>query len=589
MIFLLAIIIIQILPTVLFASAAAVNNLTIVQTPDPEYVRLLNHSILFYEAQRSGKLPNDNRLPWRHDSCLTDGSDVKLDLTGGYYDAGDYLKFTFPLSYTVFMLSWGGTEYFEGYKLANQTNYLKNQLKWATDWMIKAHPQECTLYVQVGDVQLDNNYFGPDTGIPLPRPSYQINETHFGTEAASMAATAFATASSFFHVLASETGDESNTAYANVLLLHATKLYNCSQSIEYTRYQSSVPTVKDVYASTNYLDDLILSSIALYKSTNNQSYLDDALGLYQLSDWRTNHTEPLDWDNKYGAVYVLLAEALFNISEPDMSLQRRIDAENYLDGMVNNTTVNQTKGGLLFWDYYSDDNSNSNAMSASYLLLYYSAKILRPLLSIPSTDKESISAKIESYEELANKQLNYIFGMNPIQQNYVVGERDNSPKYPHSALSAGFSSLAEAIANPTDLSHSHTIYGAIVGGPAKNDSFTDQRLDWSQTEVALDYNACYQGILAYQVMHSTQGPFYESLPNVTQTSGSNLDNQGSHSLPRWALAIAILLPILFFVLLVLSVFLFVRRRSKAKRTGDEGSTVYQGNMSDKKTRDITHQ
>lgn len=49
--------------------------------------------------------------------------------------------------------------------------------------------------------------------------------------------------------------------------------------------------------------------------------------------------------------------------------------------------------------------------------------------------------------------------MNPIQQNYVVGERDNSPKYPHSALSAGFSSLAEAIANPTDLSHSHTIYG----------------------------------------------------------------------------------------------------------------------------------
>lgn len=64
-------------------------------------------------------------------------------------------------------------------------------------------------------------------------------------------ATAFATASSFFHVLASETGDESNTAYANVLLLHATQLYNCSQSIEYTRYQSSVPTVKDVYASTS--------------------------------------------------------------------------------------------------------------------------------------------------------------------------------------------------------------------------------------------------------------------------------------------------------------------------------------------------
>lgn len=35
-----------------------------VQSPSPEYVKLLNHSILFFEAQRSGKLPDDNRVPW---------------------------------------------------------------------------------------------------------------------------------------------------------------------------------------------------------------------------------------------------------------------------------------------------------------------------------------------------------------------------------------------------------------------------------------------------------------------------------------------------------------------------------------------
>lgn len=35
-----------------------------VQIPSPEYVRLLNHSILFYEAQRSGKLTTDNRVHW---------------------------------------------------------------------------------------------------------------------------------------------------------------------------------------------------------------------------------------------------------------------------------------------------------------------------------------------------------------------------------------------------------------------------------------------------------------------------------------------------------------------------------------------
>jgi hypothetical protein len=31
---------------------------------NPHYVQLLNYSMLFYEAQRSGKLPANNRIPW---------------------------------------------------------------------------------------------------------------------------------------------------------------------------------------------------------------------------------------------------------------------------------------------------------------------------------------------------------------------------------------------------------------------------------------------------------------------------------------------------------------------------------------------
>ena len=50
------------------------------------YKDAIHKSLLFYEAQRSGKLPADNRIPWARDSALTDGSDVGLDLSGGYYD-----------------------------------------------------------------------------------------------------------------------------------------------------------------------------------------------------------------------------------------------------------------------------------------------------------------------------------------------------------------------------------------------------------------------------------------------------------------------------------------------------------------------
>jgi len=47
---------------------------------------VLEKSILFYEAQRSGKLPADNRIPWRGDSALGDRGANGEDLTGGWYD-----------------------------------------------------------------------------------------------------------------------------------------------------------------------------------------------------------------------------------------------------------------------------------------------------------------------------------------------------------------------------------------------------------------------------------------------------------------------------------------------------------------------
>jgi len=61
---------------------------------------------MFYEFQRSGKLPENKRNNWRGDSALNDGADNGLDLTGGWYDAGDHVKFNLPMAYAVTMLAW---------------------------------------------------------------------------------------------------------------------------------------------------------------------------------------------------------------------------------------------------------------------------------------------------------------------------------------------------------------------------------------------------------------------------------------------------------------------------------------------------
>ena len=37
--------------------------------------------------------------------------------------------------------------------------------------------------------------------------------------------------------------------------------------------------------------------------------------------------------------------------------------------------------------------------------------------------------------------------------------------------------------------------GALVGGPDAEDNFEDNRNNYKQSEVALDYNSCFQGTL----------------------------------------------------------------------------------------------
>ena len=54
-----------------------------------DYKLALKLSGLFYEAQRSGRLPGNNRVPWRKNSALNDGKDNGVDLVGGYYDGED--------------------------------------------------------------------------------------------------------------------------------------------------------------------------------------------------------------------------------------------------------------------------------------------------------------------------------------------------------------------------------------------------------------------------------------------------------------------------------------------------------------------
>lgn len=113
-----------------------------------DYQDALSKSILFFEGQRSGVLPQDQRLSWRSNSGLSDGWTYNTDLVGGYYDAGDNIKFGFPMAFTTTMLAWSVVEFGDDMP----PNELRNALvaiRWATDYLLKTVSQPNRIFVQV--------------------------------------------------------------------------------------------------------------------------------------------------------------------------------------------------------------------------------------------------------------------------------------------------------------------------------------------------------------------------------------------------------------------------------------------------------
>ncbi|KAG6522332.1 hypothetical protein ZIOFF_019471 [Zingiber officinale] len=181
-----------------------------------DYGNALTKSLLFFEAQRSGKLPADQRVTWRGDSAIGDGSEAGVDLAGGYYDAGDNVKFGFPYAFAVTSLAWSVVEFGSQLQAKNELNNALAAVKWGTDYLLKAHAGPQLLYVEVGDGNSDHACWQRPEDMTTPRTVYKIDEANHGSDVAAETAAALAAASIAFK--------SSNAGYSATLLSHSKQI-----------------------------------------------------------------------------------------------------------------------------------------------------------------------------------------------------------------------------------------------------------------------------------------------------------------------------------------------------------------------------
>ena len=118
-------------------------------TSSHDYQDALSKAILFFEGQRSGYLPQDQRITWRANSGLSDGWIYNYDLSGGYYDAGDNVKFGFPMAFTTTLLAWSVIEFGDSMPNSELRNSMV-AIRWATDYLLKSVSQlPNRIFVQV--------------------------------------------------------------------------------------------------------------------------------------------------------------------------------------------------------------------------------------------------------------------------------------------------------------------------------------------------------------------------------------------------------------------------------------------------------
>lgn len=440
--------------------------------PAFNYAEALQKSVWFYDAQRSGKLSPDNRVSWRADSALRDGSDVGLDLSGGFYDAGDHVKFGLPFAFSVSMLAWGAVENRDAYASSGQLQHLMANLRHGTDWIIKAHPSPNVVYGQVGAGNPDHAWWGSAEVMPMARPSYKVDTSCPGSELAGEYAAAMASASMVFK--------DTDPSYAATLLTHAKQLYSFADTYR-GKYSSCITDAANFYNSwSGYQDELVWGAIWLHRATGDASYLTKAKAEYQKLGTEPQSSErsyrwTIAWDDKSYGAYVLMAKLTGE--------QTYItDANRWLDFWTtgyNGNKVRYSPGGQAVLDSWGS--------------LRYAANTAFAALTYSDWLSTRDSARARTYHDFGVRQVNYALGDNPRNSSYVVGFGTNPPRNPHHRTAHG--SWADSIQEP--VTSRHVLYGALVGGPStNNDAYTDSRSDYVMNEVALDYNAGFTGALA---------------------------------------------------------------------------------------------
>ena len=486
----------------LTVSAGMLSTVPVANAADFEanYAEALQKSMFFYQVQQAGELPEWNEVSWRADSMLKEDGTSADVVPGGWFDAGDHLKFAITNAYTASVLSWGIMQYKDAVQKAGlYDSYIQN-LKWGLDYVAGCDLGDKVIGT-IGDDAFDHVWWGSAEAyirkfnLMKGTEERPYDEITCVTTVAEMAA-----AMAGGYIVFKDVDPEAAANY----LEHAKSLFELANKTWEEKGDAANDDmgIQETYYSTkhnqgtdNFVDELFYAANWMYMATGEQSYLDICEEKYipifpkesQSTNWK--YTWGFCWDDTTQGAALLYA---INTGKQEW--------------------IDHVSHHLDFWiDGYGGKQVNYTPDGHAWLTNWGSMRHMANTVMLAKIASDTIfadnAALKEKYDKWSKEQFDYAFGKNDLGMSYVIGMGEKNALNVHHRTTSGihddhWNELGMVDENGDLIyvdgwqsEYAHVLYGALEGGPSQDGSFKDNNASYENTEVAIDYNAGFTAAL----------------------------------------------------------------------------------------------
>ncbi|MCR5249619.1 MAG: glycoside hydrolase family 9 protein [Lachnospiraceae bacterium] len=400
-----------------------------------------------YDAE--ALLSKADNFPEEYRSVVDPDGDGKVDVSGGYHDAGDHVKFNLTMGFAGSSLAL--SEYLHPgiYEKAGAKEHLLAIAKRNADYLMKTtfldgSGEVVAICHVVGNGHVDHDIWTAPETQDYERTTYWLkadanNTAVCGEMAAAIAGTAWLY-------------KDADSSYAAKCIRYAKALLKFGkehQGNDLGGLNSFYNTAGYYGSETHYaLDETAMAEAWLWVlGEGDKPAYEPSEGNYIYQGAYYGDYDFYTWDKVWQGFSALMYKKT---------------GESAYEGALRFAYTN--KLGL--------SDSHYNDFNVTWGVSRYNCAMQMTALVLAKGKADSAYAKASKY------QMDYILGNNPYHYSFLIGYGNNPTHIHHRA------------ANPDKNNAKYTLRGALIGGPDAN-GYVDDVNSYQYTESALDYSGCF--------------------------------------------------------------------------------------------------